>query len=178
MVLPMIGKANVSQRWCDQQVLDSGAVSDGHRPHLGDRAPARIAGQPTWLISRAYARSNALLSAGFEQHGEGLRNYHYRLLAALQESGPASQADLGRGTSVDRSDVVAVLDELQDRGLIERAADPNDRRRNIVSITRAGTKRLRALDDVIADIQTQLLAPLSPADREQFTALLRQVIAG
>jgi DNA-binding MarR family transcriptional regulator len=153
-------------------------VREPDRPHPGDIAPARIADQPTWLISRAYARSNALLSAGFEQHGDGLRNYHYRLLAALQESGPASQADLGRGTSVDRSDVVAVLDELERRGLVKRAADPNDRRRNIVSITRAGSKRLDALDDVIADIQAQLLAPLPPADRKQFTKLLRQVING
>jgi DNA-binding MarR family transcriptional regulator len=153
-------------------------VRDHDPAHHGEIAPARIADQPTWLISRAYARSNALLNAGFERHGAGLRKYHYRLLAALEESGPASQAQLGRGTSVDRSDVVAVLDELQHRDLVKRAADPSDRRRNIVSITRAGSKQLHALDDVLAGIQAQLLAPLSPTDREQFTSLLQQVIDG
>jgi DNA-binding MarR family transcriptional regulator len=151
-------------------------VPEDDQAHSGESAPARIADQPTWLISRAYARSNALLNAGFEQQGAGLRKYHYRLLAALEESGPASQAQLGRSTSVDRSDVVAVLDELQRRGLVKRATDPNDRRRNIVSITRAGSTRLRALDEVLAGVQAELLAPLSPTDRERLTRLLRRVI--
>lgn len=153
-------------------------MPDDAEPHPGDIAPGRIADQPTWLISRAYARSNGLLNAGFEQHGAGLRKYHYRLLAALEESGPASQAELGRGTSVDRSDVVAVLDDLERLGLVNRAADPDDRRRNIVSITRAGSKQLRKLDQVLADVQSQLLAPLSATDRERFIRLLRQVIDG
>jgi DNA-binding MarR family transcriptional regulator len=144
----------------------------------GQRAPTRLADQPTWLVSRAYARSNALLGAAFEQHGDGLRRYHYRLLAALQEIGPVSQAELGRGTGVDRSDVVAVLDELQRRGLVVRAADPDDRRRNVVSITRAGAGRLEELDEVVAAAQAELLAPLSGPDRARFTRLLRQVADG
>lgn len=149
---------------------------DNHDPR--PRAPARIADQPTWLISRVYAKSNALLNAAFEEHGGGLRKYHYRLLAAVEEFGPASQADLGREASLDRSDVVAVLDELQKRGLVERATDPSDRRRNVVSITTAGSKQLRMLDDVIAEIQVRLLEPLSATGREQFTRLLRQMADG
>jgi DNA-binding MarR family transcriptional regulator len=130
---------------------------------------------PTWLISRAYARSGGLLRDGFEAGAAGLRSYHYRLLAALDEWGPASQADLARGTSVDRSDVVAVLNELQRWGLIKRAVDPDNRRRHIVSITRPGRQQLKALDKVVSDIQERLLAPLSPAERSQFLKLLRRV---
>jgi MarR family len=55
------------------------------------------------------------------------RRDDYRLLAALEEFGPSSQADLGRRTSIDRSDVVAALNELADRGLVRRAPDPEDR---------------------------------------------------
>jgi MarR family transcriptional regulator, lower aerobic nicotinate degradation pathway regulator len=83
-----------------------------------------------------------------------------------------------QGGRVDHSDVVAVLDDLEQLSLVKRAADPAGRRRNIVSITRAGSKRLRQLHDVIADVQSQLLAPLSATDREQFTRMLRQVIDG
>lgn len=140
--------------------------------------PARIADQPSWLISRAYARSNALLNAGFEGRGDGLRKYHYRLLAALEEFGPVSQIQLGRGTSVDRSDVVAVLDKLQELGLATREPDPADRRRNIVAITPTGSKQLHQLDAVIADIETRLLSPLPPSEREQFMRLLRLVVQG
>lgn len=143
-----------------------------------ETAPGRIVDQPTWLISRAYARSNALLNGGFEEHGGGLRKYHYRLLAGLEEYGPTSQAQLGRGTKVDRSDVVAVLNDLEQQGLVKRAVDPANRTRNIVSITRAGSKRLRELDAVIAGIQERLLAPLSATERDRFLDLLRRVIEG
>jgi DNA-binding MarR family transcriptional regulator len=137
--------------------------------------PARIKDQPTWLISRAYARSSALLNDGFEANSDGLRGYHYRLLAALAEYGRASQADLGRGTGIDRSDVTAAVNDLADRQLIERAVDPADRRRNIVSITRKGTQRLGDLDQIIADVQAQVLAPLSSAEQRQFLKIMRRL---
>jgi DNA-binding MarR family transcriptional regulator len=139
-------------------------------------APSRIRDRPTWLISRAYARSHGLLNDGFAASGAGLRGYHYRLLAALEEWGPASQADLGRSTSVDRSDVVAVLGELERLRLIQRAVDPDNRRRNIVSITRAGSEQLAALDRVIDEVQEQVLAPLSQNERRQLTKLLRRLV--
>jgi MarR family transcriptional regulator, lower aerobic nicotinate degradation pathway regulator len=138
-------------------------------------APSRIRDRPTWLISRAYGRSHGLLNEGFAASGAGLRSYHYRLLAALEEWGPVGQADLGRGAGLDRSDVVALLGELERLGLIERSANPRNRRRNIVSITPAGSTRLRALDDVVDEIQERVLAPLSPGERRQLTALLRKL---
>jgi DNA-binding MarR family transcriptional regulator len=138
-------------------------------------APARIRDRPTWLISRAYARSSGLLNDGFEANADGLRSYHYRLLAAVEEQGPASQADLGRGTGIDRSDVTAAVGELERRELVQRSVDPDDRRRNVVSITRAGKKQLRILDRVIADVQEQVLAPLTPPERTQFSKLIRRL---
>ena len=139
-------------------------------------APARVRDKPTWLISRAYARSTGLLREGFEADVDGLRSYHYRLLAALEEWGPASQADLGRASSMDRSDVTATLTQLESHGLVERTIDPDNRRRNIVSITRAGLARLTTLDDLLAGIQAQLLAPLTPAEQQNFLALLRRIV--
>ena len=139
--------------------------------------PARVANRPTWLISRTFARSSGLLAAGFESHGSGLRSYHYRLLAALEEWGPASQADLGRGTGIDRSDVTAALSELEGRGLVERSVDPRHKRRNIVTITPAGIAQLLELDNVIDDIQEQVLEPLTSAQRRQFIALMVKLLA-
>ena len=127
------------------------------------------------MISRAYVRSNGLLSDGFAAGGSGLRSYHYRLLAGIEETGPTSQADLARETNVDRSDVVTVLAELERLRLVVREVDPGNRRRNIVSITKAGIKRLQALDKVVDDVQEQVLAPLSQAERRQLTSLLRKL---
>lgn len=138
-------------------------------------APARIRDLPTWLISRTYARSHALLNDGFADSGSGLRSYHYRLLAALGESGPTTQANLGRNTSVDRSDVVNVLAELERRGLVQRTVDQTNRRRNIVTITPAGRKQLRTLDNVIDAVQERVLQPLTQTERRQLTRLLRKL---
>ena len=146
-------------------------------PHLsGPNAPARVADRATWLVSRAYARSTGLLADGFDIAGGGLRGYHYRLLAALEEAGPASQAELGRSTGIDRSDVTAALTELEGQRLISRSVDPDNRRRNIVAITRAGRRRLVVLDRVVSDVQDSLLRPLNSTERRQFLSLLRRVV--
>lgn len=139
------------------------------------RTPDRLQDRPTWLLGQAAARASALLAAGFADHGDGLRGYHYRLLAALEQWGPASQADLGRDTGIDRSDVTAALAELEARGLVTREVDPEHRRRKIVSITTAGTSTLRRLDRVLDGIQEELLAPLSATQRKQLTAILARL---
>jgi DNA-binding MarR family transcriptional regulator len=135
---------------------------------------SRILETPSWLIGRASAYSHRLLVDGFA--AADARGYHHRLLAALQEFGPASQAALGRRTGIDRSDVVAALNELADRGLIQRTPDPDDRRRNVITITPAGTEQLRRLEQILAGVQDELLAPLSPADRTRLIRLLTRLL--
>jgi DNA-binding MarR family transcriptional regulator len=135
---------------------------------------SRLLEMPSWLITRAYAHSHRLLAEGFA--AAEARGYHYRLLAALKEFGPASQADLGRRSGIDRSDVVAALNELAERGFIKRSPDPDDARRNVITITPAGTRQLRRLEKVLADIQERLLAPLSAADRIRFMRLLTRLL--
>ncbi len=133
----------------------------------------RVAARPTWLISRANARSQGLLTDAFA--AEGVRGYHFRLLAALDQYGPASQAELGRNTGIDRSDVVATLNDLVARGLAQRAPDPDDGRRNVVTMTRRGARALERLDAVLDDVQDAGLAPLSPSERRTFLRLLAKM---
>lgn len=142
---------------------------------VSDALPARLRVLPTWLISQLENRAHRRLT---ERLGAvGSRGYHYRLLAALDEFGPASQASLGRRTGMNRSDVVAAVNELVGQGLAERAGDPDDRRRNVVTMTPAGAARLRLLDAVLAEVQDELLAPLSPAERAEFARLLTRILA-
>ena len=133
----------------------------------------RVAGRPTWLLSRANARSQAILSDAFA--AEGIRGYHFRLLAALDQGGPGSQADLGRRSGIDRSDVVATLDELVARGWARRVPDPTDRRRNVVTITPRGATELERLDAVLGRVQDEVLAPLSDRERTTLLRLLRKL---
>ena len=133
----------------------------------------RVAARPTWLLSRANARAQGLLADAFG--AEGVRGYHFRLLAALDQYGPSSQADLGRHTGIDRSDVVAALNELVERGLAERQPNLSDRRRNVISLTRRGADTLERLDAVLDDVQEAVLAPLTSGERATLVRLLARL---
>lgn len=133
----------------------------------------RVATRPTWLLSQANARAQRILGDAFA--AEGLRGYHFRLLAALDQYGPSSQADLGRHTGIDRSDVVAALNELVHDGLAMRTPDPADGRRNIVSVTRRGRSTLERVDRVIDDVQEKVLEPLTASERTTFVRLLAKL---
>jgi DNA-binding MarR family transcriptional regulator len=139
--------------------------------HAPAETPARLEGRATWQVSRMHARVSRLLGAAFDADGDGLRSYHYRLLAALERWGPMTQAELGRRTAIDRSDVTGALGELEARGLVTRTADPTHGRRKIVELTPDGVARLGELDRVIDGVQEEFLAPLSPAQRRQFLDL-------
>ena len=139
-----------------------------------DATPDRLMGKPSWLMTQTAMHPHRLVSEG--RAAADARGYHYRLLAALEEFGPASQAELGRRTGIDSSYVVEVINELAEGGLVERTRDPEDRRRNIITITPAGIQQLRRLDEVLAGIQDELLAPLSTDERDELARLLRQVL--
>jgi DNA-binding MarR family transcriptional regulator len=107
---------------------------------------------------------------------EGLRGYHFRVLAALDQYGASSQADLWRHTGIDRSDVVATLNDLVARGFAQRKPDPGDGRRNVITITRRGANALERLDLVLDDVQDAVLAPLTPNERKTLVRLLPKLV--
>jgi DNA-binding MarR family transcriptional regulator len=129
---------------------------------------------PSWLINQTSVRATRLVSEKLRT--VDAHRYHYSALAALDELGAMSQAELGRRCGLDRSDVAAVAAELAERKFIRRVTDADDRRRNIVSISASGRRRLRTLDGLLRDTQKQLLAPLSAAEREQLVRLLLRVV--
>ena len=130
----------------------------------------RVADQPTWLLSQAHARASRILQAAFAE--AGVRGYQYRLMAALEQYGESSQADLSRRTGIDRKDVVHALNDLEARGLVTRTPDRTDARRNVVSLSASGGAELVRLDRVVAGVQDEVLAPLSGAERRQLLQLL------
>jgi DNA-binding MarR family transcriptional regulator len=142
--------------------------------HLADKTPARWEILPSWLLTQAAGHAQRLVGEGFSS--VGARGYHYRLLATLEEFGPASQAALGRRSGIHLSDMVAAINELADQKLVERAPDPDDRRRNTISLTTAGKRQLRRLEKRLAETQDDLLAPLTPEERQRLTELLARLL--
>ena len=133
----------------------------------------RVANRPTWLLGRANARSQALLANAFEQ--TGMRGYHFRVLAALEEHGPASQADLSRATGIDTSDVVAAVNHLVSNGFVSRQPDDVDRRRNVISITKPGLVAVDRVGRVVDRVQDDVMEPLSDSERKTFLRLLAKL---
>lgn len=137
-------------------------------------APRRLRALPSWLVSRAALQAGRLTG---ERLGEvGLRRKHFSVLATLDEAGPLSQAAIGRRLALDRSDLHAIVGDLERDGLVERARDPGDRRRNTVRLTAKGRGALKRLDARVQAAQDDLLAPLSAAERRQLVALLTRVV--
>jgi MarR family transcriptional regulator, lower aerobic nicotinate degradation pathway regulator len=134
----------------------------------------RVANRPTWLLGRANARSHALLADAFAQ--AGMRGYHFRVLAALEEHGPASQADLSRTTGIDTSDVVAAVNHLASAGFVRRQPDEVDRRRNVISITKPGLAAVERVGRVVDRVQIAVMEPLSESERKTFLRLLAKLI--
>jgi DNA-binding MarR family transcriptional regulator len=128
---------------------------------------------PTWLLSRAHARSQAIRADAFAAAGSS--GYLLRVLASLADEGASSQAELSRRTGIDTSDVVAIVNDLASRRLVTRERDARDARRNVVTLTRAGRAELARLDAVVAEIQERFLAPLSESERRQLQRILIKV---
>lgn len=141
---------------------------------LVEGIPERLTGKPSWLITQLAMHARRLVTAGHAEVAAG--PYHYRILAALHEFGASSQADLARRGKLDRSDVVAAVNDLEQQGFIERTPDLEDRRRNVVRLTPAGAQQLRHMDRALDKVQDQLLAPLSAADRQTLARLLTRLL--
>ncbi len=135
--------------------------------------PERLWRLTTWLMPRLAGRSYKLV---LERVGSATMRTNYAILAALDEFGPVSQATLGRRLGIDRSDIVALLNDLERDGLAIRAPDDADRRRNMIKITPMGSSTLNELDDLVNAAQDDLLEPLTPAERQQLNELLRRLV--
>jgi MarR family transcriptional regulator, lower aerobic nicotinate degradation pathway regulator len=134
----------------------------------------RLRGRVAWLVGRASLHAQRLIQERFASHD--LRKQHYGVLASLADLGPASQGPLADRLCLDRSDLVTFLDELEGRGLVARTADASDRRRKIVQLTPAGASLLAGLDDLVFAADDELLADLTPDERETLVKLLQRIL--
>jgi len=102
----------------------------------------------------------------------GLRPRELLTLQHLRDRGPAAQQTLAELIGVDATNLVGVLNGMEDAGLIERRRDRADRRRAIVALSDKGAQLLVDLDAALERVDAEVLAPLSRRERETLTALL------
>ena len=105
----------------------------------------------------------------------GLTMWGYTVLLALDESPVRTQAALAEAIGADKTRIIAVLDELQHRGWIERHADPDDRRVRLLAITDAGRAVKDAAQEAIQRNEDRWLQRLAAEDRRAFLRALTRL---
>jgi DNA-binding MarR family transcriptional regulator len=106
----------------------------------------------------------------------GLRPRHLIALRLLSEGGPASQQGLTESLRLDPSNVVGLLNELEDRELITRRRDPTDRRRHIVEISPRGGEELCRAYTRLHLVEDELLSALGTAEKATLYHLLVRAV--
>jgi MarR family transcriptional regulator, lower aerobic nicotinate degradation pathway regulator len=150
-------------------MMPSGTSSPG--PCL----PLELISSPVIVLGRLGYEIKRHAIEALEEAGASL--YHYSVLALLAEGASETQASIADTLKLDRSQLVGLLDSLEEDGLIERRRDPNDRRRHMVRLTAAGEKRLGLLRSLVKEIEDHFLAPLDADERYQLYRLLFRVAA-
>ncbi|CCD84065.1 putative transcriptional regulatory protein, MarR family [Bradyrhizobium sp. ORS 285] len=107
--------------------------------------------------------------------GSNLTPTQWAALSKLVETGPCSQNQLGRLTAMDVATIKGVIDRLTARGLTETSADPQDGRRLLVSLTRAGQQLAEKTAPLALAISKGTLAPLDAKERETLLSLLSRL---
>lgn len=136
-------------------------------------ASYRVEEQVGHLLRRAHQRATAIF---LERIGaDDITPTQFAALVKLRDEGALSQNHLGRLTAMDRATILGVIRRLSERGLIERAADPNDQRRTVLSLSPAGHRLVGRLARNGFKVSEAILEPLAPGERETFLALLRRL---
>ena len=126
-----------------------------------------------FLINRIAIEARKQFTARLDSLGLNLRMWG--VLNVLDVEGSITQHALGRAVGIDPSSMVATIDELEARGLVERGRHPSDRRAHALHLTELGRDTLRQGRDLARAAQDELLAPLSAAERKQLHELLLRV---
>jgi DNA-binding MarR family transcriptional regulator len=134
------------------------------------RFPEELVSSSLFLLKRLGMTAKEQSVAAYD--GAGLHPYHHAILVLLDEGSRATQGSIADALGYDKGQLVGLLDELEDAGLVERQRDPSDRRRHVVRMTTAGAKTLARLRTLSAQLDAEFFGALDPSEREQLHRLL------
>jgi DNA-binding MarR family transcriptional regulator len=139
------------------------------------KLPQELVESTTFLLKRLGFAAKERSLAAYEELG--LHPYHHAVLLVLDEGSRETQGAIADALGYDRGQLVGLLDELEEHGLLERKRDPNDRRRQSVSLTADGKKTLGRLRGIAGRIEDDFLAPLDDEERAALHTLLLRLAA-
>jgi DNA-binding MarR family transcriptional regulator len=132
----------------------------------------RLDDQVGYLMRLAIQRHSTLFQ---EVVPFGLTPTQFAALVKLAELGECSQNELGRRTAMDVATIKGVVERLRKKGFVEMRADPNDRRRAILSIAKDQISIIPALFEAGRKITNLTLSPITPSEQKTFLRLLKKL---
>lgn len=135
--------------------------------------PACLTGNLTWLLTQAHYALAAEVAAALEPLGVTPRG-HTVLSAAL--AGARTQKQLAELVGLDKTTMVATLDELESAGLARRTPSPTDRRAHVIEVTAAGKKKVTAANRIAQRVQADVLATLGEQQAEELLDTLGRLV--
>jgi DNA-binding MarR family transcriptional regulator len=127
-----------------------------------------------YLLKHVQLRFFELGAAALEPLG--INGREAAVLRAIADRDPVSQGEIARAMNVDRTTMVALIDDLQGKGLVRRRQDPDDRRRNAVELTDVGRDTARRAADAVERVERDFLGRLPSAEAAQFKKNLRALL--
>jgi DNA-binding MarR family transcriptional regulator len=134
-----------------------------------------LASRLGYLLKQAQQR--LVLAAAPVMTQYGIDGRELAVLTVLAADYPLSQQEASERLGVDRTSMVALVDELEAKGLVERHRSPEDRRKNIVQLTDTGERCLDGAGNAREQVEREFLAPLGDKLSQQFLRAL-QILAG
>ena len=127
-----------------------------------------------YLLKHVQLRFFELGAAALEPLG--INGREAAVLRAIADRDPVSQGEIARAMNVDRTTMVALIDDLQGKGLVRRRQDPDDRRRNAVELTDVGRDTARRAADAVERVERDFLGRLPSAEAAQFKKNVRALL--
>jgi len=132
--------------------------------------PDELVASTTFLLKRLGFAAKEQAFGAYE--AAGLHPYHYAILLVLDEGSRETQGSIADALGYDKGQLVGLLDELEEQGLIHRKRDTQDRRRHLVSLTTVGRRALRRLRTLAQRLEDEFLEPLDEKERASLHRLL------
>lgn len=128
------------------------------------------------LIRRLHQQSMQVFQTQTQAAGFDLTSVQFAALDAIAQQPGIDQASLAATISFDRATIGGVVDRLERKGLLQRVVSAQDRRARQLHLTHEGEQLLAACQPVVKALQADILALLSPAEREAFLSLARKAL--
>src|SRR3954447_14126610 len=158
---------------CDHKGLMRGNVSPVPKNTKAAAPPGIAKRWPTLLMIKLGRITMHRFSEALEPYG--IRPRDVAALIELRDSGELTQQTLCGQLHLDPTNLVAILNDLEERGYATRRRDPKDRRRHLVEVSKKGIAMIEKVSAVMDGVQDELLGDLEPAESRQLEALLTSI---